>query len=435
MYRMPASNFRRAASRVYDPRPRTPEPLSLKRCRKISCSCREVCREVLGGRTAGAAARRMAGEAVRRALRGGGRPCPVSARGVALPPACQRRPPSPGLRASAHVLTPAGPRGEADLQAGVPVLFMQPHSRAGGGGGAGRMPAVVFMHGTGASAADLWPWMTAVADRGVCCLAVDARYHGERAGGSSREAYEDALVAAWQGSGERPFLLDTVDDLLSLVLGWLEEQPGVDGARIGLTGISLGGMMAVLAAAADERIAAVAPLIGTQGFGWAVENRSYMARVASIPRVFAEAAQSMNGDKAAVTPEVVAAVWDRLLPGMLESYDSHDCLPSIAPRALCIVNGALDPRCPMEGLSGALRSTRDQYAALGCEEQFDCWVEEGVAHECTRRMQAVATAWLLHSLDVEVDPNFGAGGAGGARFLSRSFVEQVEQDVLARRPL
>ena len=102
------------------------------------------------------------------------------------------------------------------------------------------MPALVFMHGTGASAADLWPWMTAVADRGVCCLAVDARYHGQRSGGSSREAYEDALVAAWQGSMERPFLLDTVDDLLSLVLGWLEEQPGVDGARIGLTGISLG---------------------------------------------------------------------------------------------------------------------------------------------------------------------------------------------------
>ena len=81
----------------------------------------------------------MAGEAVRRALREGGRPCPVSARGVALPPACQRRPPSPGLRASAHVLTPAGPRGEADLQAGVPVLFVQPHSRAGGGGGGGQV--------------------------------------------------------------------------------------------------------------------------------------------------------------------------------------------------------------------------------------------------------------------------------------------------------
>ena len=119
-------------------------------------------------------------------------------------------------------------------------------------------------------------------------------------------------------------------------------------------------------------------------------------------------------------------------PGMLESYDSHDCLPCIAPRALCIVNGALDPRCPMEGLSDALRSTRDRYAVLGCPERFDCWVEEGVAHECTRRMQAVATAWLLHALGVEVDPNFGAGGAGGARFLSDNFVEQVEKEVLTQ---
>ncbi len=388
---------------------------------------------------------------MRHALRRGGRPCPVSARGVTLPSTCQLRPPSQGLRASAHVLTSAGPRGATDLQAGVPVLFVQPEaraaealgraSRAGGGGGSAqergiaRWPAIVFMHGTGASAADLWPWMEAVAGRGVCCLAVDARYHGQRYGGNSREAYEDALVAAWRGSGERPFLLDTVDDLLSLVLGWLEEQPGVDGARIGVTGISLGGMMAVLAAAADERITAVAPLIGTQGFGWAVQNRSYQERVASIPRVFTEAAQSMNGSKATVTPEVVAAVWDRLLPGMLESYDSHHCLPCIAPRALCIVNGALDPRCPMEGLSDALRLTRDRYAALGCPERFDCWVEEGVAHECTRRMRAVATAWLLHALGVEVDPNFGAGGAGEARFLSESFVEQVEQEVFAQVPL
>ena len=104
------------------------------------------------------------GEAVRRALRKGGRPLPVSARGVALPSTCQQRPPSQGLRASAHVLTSAGPRGATDLQAGVPVLLVQPE------GGTARLPAIVFMHGTGASAADLWPWMEAVAGRGVCCL-------------------------------------------------------------------------------------------------------------------------------------------------------------------------------------------------------------------------------------------------------------------------
>jgi hypothetical protein len=50
-------------------------------------------------------------------------------------------------------------------------------------------------------------------------------------------------------------------------------------------GVSLGAMHAWLAAAADTRVAAVAPLIGIQGFRWAVENNAFHARVASIPKV------------------------------------------------------------------------------------------------------------------------------------------------------
>ena len=36
--------------------------------------------------------------------------------------------------------------------------------------------------------------------------------------------------------------------------------------RVGMTGVSLGGMHTFLAAAADERVAAAAPMIGVQGF-------------------------------------------------------------------------------------------------------------------------------------------------------------------------
>ena len=364
------------------------------------------------------------GDAVRGALRGGGRARPAAAHGRALPAGLAPHVP-PELSASAFLLT-SGPEG-AGGQADVPVLFLRPLVSAPE---RDPQPAIVFLHGTGASAADLWPWMTAVAARGICCLAVDARYHGSR-GGGGRGAYEDALVDAWRGSGERPFLLDTVDDLLSLVLGWLSEQPGVDDSRIGMTGISLGGMMTVLATAADTRVAAAAPLIGTQGFAWAVDNRRYQARVASIPRVFAEAARSLNGNSAEVTPEVVAAVWDKLLPAMLETYDSEHCLPSVAPRPLCIVNGALDPRCPVEGLEGALSAARERYASLGKSSHFDCYFQSGIAHQCTKRMQAVATAWLLHWCGVETDPGYGAGGRDGARYLSESFVDWVEQNVLA----
>jgi dienelactone hydrolase len=50
------------------------------------------------------------------------------------------------------------------------------------------------------------------------------------------------------------------------VLDYLATRQDVDQGRIGLTGISLGGMITWLAAAADPRIAAAAALIGVHGF-------------------------------------------------------------------------------------------------------------------------------------------------------------------------
>lgn len=45
------------------------------------------------------------------------------------------------------------------------------------------------------------------------------RYHGDRAavGEGCWEGYQQALVRAWRGSGELPFLLDNVWDLLRLL--------------------------------------------------------------------------------------------------------------------------------------------------------------------------------------------------------------------------
>ena len=68
---------------------------------------------------------------------------------------------------------------------------------------------------------------------------------------------------AWRGSGEHPFLLDNLHDLRILV-DYLAGRPDVDAARIGCTGVSLGGMHAWLLAALDARIACAAPLIGVQ---------------------------------------------------------------------------------------------------------------------------------------------------------------------------
>ena len=72
-----------------------------------------------------------------------------------------------------------------------------------------------------------------------------------------------ALCRAWREGPEHPFLLDNVWDIIVL-LDYLETRPDVDGARIGMTGLSLGGMHTWLAAALDDRIAVAAPMIGVQ---------------------------------------------------------------------------------------------------------------------------------------------------------------------------
>lgn len=58
-----------------------------------------------------------------------------------------------------------------------------------------------------------------------------------------------------------------------------------------------------------------------------------------------------GGVKEKADAAVVQNAWHRLLPGMLEDYDSPKSLPCIAPRPLFVVNGRDDPRCGRPNLN------------------------------------------------------------------------------------
>ena len=223
----------------------------------------------------------------------------------------------------------------------------------------------------------------------------------------SKISYQQALVKAFRSGSECPFLLDVVFDVQKL-LDYLESREDVDACRIGVTGQSLGGMIAWLLAAADGRIAAAAPMIGFQNFNYALENEKYHDRVSSIPDVFYAASMDL-GQGGKVTKEVVAAVWNKLLPGLLLSssssssssslvpsslkngcFDAEYSLPMIAPRPFLILNGEVDGRTPKEGVERAVAVGRKAYAALVGEEAagelLRLVVERGVGHECTPKM-------------------------------------------------
>ncbi|KAI3677580.1 hypothetical protein L6452_36846 [Arctium lappa] len=93
-----------------------------------------------------------------------------------------------------------------------------------------KRPAVVFLHSTNKCKEWLRPLLEAYASRGYIAVAVDSRYHGERA--KTRTTYNDV----W--------------DLVKLA-GYLTGRDDIDHLKIGITGESLGGMHAWFAAFVD----------------------------------------------------------------------------------------------------------------------------------------------------------------------------------------
>ncbi|KAK3212954.1 hypothetical protein Dsin_017660 [Dipteronia sinensis] len=154
-----------------------------------------------------------------------------------------------------------------------------------------KRPAVVFLHSTHKCKEWLRPLLEAYASRGYIAIAIDSRYHGERA--NSKTTYRDALVSSWKNGDTMPFLFDTAWDLVKLA-DYLTHREDIDPKRIGITGESLGGMHAWFAAAADTRYAVVVPIIGVQGFRWAIDNDKWQGRVDSIKVVFEGDFKSMN---------------------------------------------------------------------------------------------------------------------------------------------
>ncbi|KAK9054903.1 hypothetical protein SSX86_025982 [Deinandra increscens subsp. villosa] len=252
-----------------------------------------------------------------------------------------------------------------------------------------KRPAIVFLHSTNKCKEWVRPLLEAYASRGYIAVAIDSRYHGERA--KTTTTYQDALVSSWKRGDTMPFIFDTVWDLVKLA-DYLSARDDIDHSRIGITGESLGGMHAWFAAFLDTRYSVVAPIIGIQGFRWAIDNDQWQARVDSIRPVFEEARADLG--KVVIDKEVVEEVWDRIAPGLAGEFDSDYTVPLIAPRPLIILNGAKDPRCPMAGLVTTISKTRGAYEEANCSDNFKVIAEAGIGHEMTSSMVREASNWF-----------------------------------------
>jgi dienelactone hydrolase len=267
----------------------------------------------------------------------------------------------------------------------VPVLCVQQATTAAAAAAAAaaQLPVVFVLHGTGGSKEQMLPFLRKYAHFGYLACSIDSRYHGERGDPAD---YTAALVAAFDASGEHPFMYDTAWDLMR-VLDWVERRRDVDASRIGMTGISLGGMHTWMTSAVDKRIAAAAPLIGVQNYRYALDNTLWHARVESLAPFF-DAIRVRMG-KPRVDDEVVQLVWQRICPELIDgtmAMDASRSLQLIAPRPLLIANGEVDMRCPKEGVELAVAEASHAWQEVGPELQPTLYFEPGGGHAVSDKM-------------------------------------------------
>jgi dienelactone hydrolase len=272
----------------------------------------------------------------------------------------------------------------------VPVLVVRP-AKAGR-----KLPAVIVLHGTGGNKEGVRGWLTDLAKRGIIGVAIDARYHGERAGGAKRaEAYNAAIVRAWRAKpGERqehPFYYDTCWDLWKTV-DYLASRPDVDAGRIGMMGISMGGIETWLAACVDERVKVIVPAIAVQSFRWGLEHDRWQARANTIKAAHQAAAKDL-GEKA-VNRRVCQALWDKVVPGILDRFDCPSMLRLAAGRPLLILGGELDPNCPLPGARLAVAEATRAYQKAGAADKLEVLIARGVKHQVTAQQRKAALDWF-----------------------------------------
>ena len=271
----------------------------------------------------------------------------------------------------------------------VPILIVRPEKVTG------KLPAVIVLHGTGGTKEGQRWFLFDLAKRGIIGVAIDARYHGDRSTTSGSQAYIAAITRAWktpQGQPqEHPFYYDTCWDLWRTI-DYLQTRLDIDGNRLGMIGFSMGGIQTWLAASVDDRIKVAVPAIAVQSFRWSLEHEAWQGRARTIQAAHLAAAADLGEPQ--VNARVCRELWNKVIPGMLDQFDCPSMLRLFAGRPLLIINGELDPNCPLEGAKLAFSSAEAAYREAKCLDKLKIMVAPKTAHKVTDEQRQAALDWL-----------------------------------------
>lgn len=235
----------------------------------------------------------------------------------------------------------------------------------------GRLPAVLYLcgHTKGKVNAPYQANPRWFGQHGYVALVLDPIQLGESQGfhhGTSRGERWD-----WPSRGYTPAGTEVWNAMRAL--DYLETRPDVDSDRMGVTGLSGGGVISWCLGAADERVKVVVPV----------------CQSGSIEHVVVDRATDGHCD---------CAFW-------INYY--RWCWPAIgaliAPRSLLIAAGSEDVLWRPYGYRDVAHRIRRQYAELGVDNRFDL-VEDLTPHGYTPKLRRAIFTWFNTHLKDDPTP-------------------------------
>jgi ABC-2 type transport system ATP-binding protein len=267
---------------------------------------------------------------------------------------------------------------------------------------AGRRPAVLLAHGFGGSKSDVEDQAEQLARDGYAVLTWSARGFGRSTG----------KIGLNDPKGE-------VGDV-SRLIDWLAERPEVEldkpgDPRVGVTGASYGGAIALLAAGYDHRVDAIAPAITY----WNLADALFPDDV--FKKLWAGVFINLGGGCRNFTPEL-CRLYERVAETGTPDAKARAVLEARSPSAVgknikvpaLLVQGQSDSLFPLGQADAAARAIR----ANGAPAAVD-WIAGG--HDGgdgeTSRVQARVRAWfdryLKEDKGVDTGPAFRITRTGG----------------------
>ncbi len=177
----------------------------------------------------------------------------------------------------------------------------------------------------------------------------------------------------FRGSGESEGLFESITvsgeiSDLEAAIDWLYTRSEVLKEKIGVIGLSLGGIVAILTASRDERIRAVCT--------WsAPANFRDLIFMNAIKKVFG----NIEVDELFSREYIELPSGYRIKRDFLDDLFKHDILGSIAkisPRPLLIIHGTNDQLVPLsqaEKLFKAARNPKEKYYVKDADHTFNRW--------------------------------------------------------------